>query len=92
MDASSTALGSPVPAHSGDGVLPPAFHFPEGGLVLVVTAVNHFAEVSVLGLDDLVSGGPLVCEVAGPSELFARHCLHLSDLPSQTVRAMAHGK
>jgi hypothetical protein len=36
-------------------------------LVRVVTAVDHLLKVSVLGLDDLVGGGPMVSEVAGPS-------------------------
>src|SRR6202040_1806689 len=70
------ALGSPIPAHPGDGVLPPTLHLFEGTGVRVIAARDHISEMTILCLDDRVSRVSLQLTVTRPTQLFACHRFH----------------
>src|ERR1700691_544829 len=74
--SSKIALGLPIPPHSLDGILPPAFHLLQGMLVRCVTFCDHFLEMSVLRLYDLVRGHAMVGMIARATQLLTGHRLH----------------
>jgi hypothetical protein len=59
-------------------MLPPTLHFAQGTFVRRITGGNDFFEVGILRLDDLVCGISVMLEIAGSTELPARHRLHRS--------------
>jgi len=85
--SSKIALGLPIPPHSFDGILPPALHLIQGTFVRCVTRGDHFLEMSVLRLYDLVCGHAMVRKIARATQLLAGHRLHESRFlsPCRTV-------
>src|ERR1700676_4829077 len=63
-------------------MLPPALHRLQGTLVSFVTACDHFVQVPVLRLYDLISGISMMREITGSAQLFTCHGLHRSHFSS----------
>src|SRR5207248_10735565 len=69
-------LDGSIPAHPRDGMLPPTLHRFQGARVRVIAGCDDLVEVTVLRLDDSVSGFTLQPNVARPTQLLTRHRLH----------------
>lgn len=61
---------------------PPTLHVLQGSLVRIVTALDHFPQVAVLCLDDLVSARALMREITRSTHLLAGHRFHQALYPS----------
>ena len=70
------ALRLLVPSHSFDGMLPPAFHRLRGSFVRRVTLGDHFVEMTILRLYDLICGRAMVRKITRSTQLSTRHRLH----------------
>jgi hypothetical protein len=57
-------------------MLPPTLHFLQGRFVCGITLGNHFLEVAILRLYDLVGGLSMVGELAGTTQLLTGHGFH----------------
>ena len=44
-------------------MLPSTLHYPQGGFVRLVTARDHFSQMAILCLYDIISGVSLVSEI-----------------------------
>jgi hypothetical protein len=47
-----------------------------------IAAGDHFSQVSVFRLDDLISSIAMESEITRSTQLFTRHCFHKSHVPS----------
>src|ERR1035437_2828818 len=75
--SSKGLLGVHVPLHSRHRMSPPVLHALPGTLVRLVTRCDHFFQMAVLGLYDLISRVPVEWGIARSTHLFACHCFHV---------------
>jgi hypothetical protein len=92
--SSKITLGLSVPTHSGNGMLPPTLHLFQSWPVRFVAAGDHFFQMAVFGLYDLIGGISMELEVTGSTQLFACHCFHksvpfLAFSPQRTLMAVS---
>jgi len=73
---SKITLHLPVPGHARYGMLPPSFHLLQGGFVRQVTSLDHFPQMFIFRLYNLISCISMECDVAGSAHLLTCHCLH----------------
>src|SRR5439155_20514697 len=82
-ESGKVLLGFPVPPHASYGMLPSALHLLQGALVRFVALCDHFLQMLVLRLDDLISGVSTERDVTRSTHLLACHRFHPDDLLSR---------
>jgi hypothetical protein len=79
-ESGKITLDLPVPPNSRYRILPPTLHARQSGLVRVITLCDHFFQVAILRLYNLISRISMEWEITWSAHLFTCHCLHESHI------------
>src|SRR2546430_851160 len=82
-------LCTDIPAHSFYRILPSALHALQGIFVRFIATCDHFLQVGIFRLNDLISGVSMELDITRATHLATRHRFHEFSPPFTVYRRNA---